>query len=114
MQRTPVNPWPWSLNLGYNQAELITGVARQLTVAGQTAVDANGAPQHPDDMRNQLSLALDNLESVLNAAAFRHFRRTYGPRRCRRPDDIAGRHPPCDAATFDRNRSHRRAITQHG
>lgn len=68
MQRTPVNPWPWSLNLGYNQAELITDATRQLTIAGQTAVDAMGAPQHPGDMRSQLSLALDNLESVLNTA----------------------------------------------
>jgi enamine deaminase RidA (YjgF/YER057c/UK114 family) len=68
MQKTPVNPWPWSLSLGYNQAELITGATRHLNCAGQTAVDASGAPQHPGDMRSQLSLALDNLESVLNAA----------------------------------------------
>lgn len=68
MQRTSVNPWPWSLNLGYNQAELLTGVTRQLTCAGQTSVDANGSFLHPDDMRSQLSLALDNLEAVLGAA----------------------------------------------
>ncbi|WP_374372634.1 RidA family protein [Tabrizicola sp.] len=68
MQRTPVNPWPWSLPLGYNQAELIAGATRQLIIAGQTAVDATGAPQHPEDMRAQLSLALDNLEAVLTAA----------------------------------------------
>jgi len=68
MQRTPVNPWPWSLPLGYNQAELITGVARHLAIAGQTAVDATGAPQHDGDMCAQLGLALDNLEAVLTAA----------------------------------------------
>lgn len=68
MNRTPVNPWPWSLPLGYNQAELLTGVTRQLICAGQTAVDATGAPQHPGDMRAQLDLALDNLEAVLVAA----------------------------------------------
>ncbi|WP_374430164.1 RidA family protein [Tabrizicola sp.] len=68
MNRTPVNPWPWSLPLGYNQAELLTGVTRQLICAGQTAVDATGAPQHPGDMRAQLALALDNLEAVLVAA----------------------------------------------
>lgn len=68
MQRTPVNPWTWSLPLGYNQAELSTGATRQLVIAGQTAVDATGAPQHPGDMRAQLSLALDNLETVLTAA----------------------------------------------
>jgi enamine deaminase RidA (YjgF/YER057c/UK114 family) len=68
MQRTPVNPWPWSLALGYNQAELVTTASRHLTCAGQTAVDAHGTPQHQGDMRSQLFLALDNLESVLNAA----------------------------------------------
>ncbi len=68
MQRTPVNPWPWSLPLGYNQAELITGATRQLVIAGQTAVDATGVPQHPGDMRAQLGLALDNLEAVLTGA----------------------------------------------
>lgn len=39
-----------------------------MNCAGQTAVDADGNPQHPDDMRNQIILALDNLESVLGAA----------------------------------------------
>ena len=68
MKRTPVNPWSWSLNVGYNQAELVEGARRQLICAGQTAVDADGNPQHPDDMRNQIVLALDNLEAVLSAA----------------------------------------------
>jgi len=65
MKRTAVNPWNWSLNLGYNQAEIIDGATRQLIVAGQTAVDENGAPQHIGDMRGQIGLALDNLEAVL-------------------------------------------------
>ncbi|WP_274424881.1 RidA family protein [Chelativorans sp. YIM 93263] len=68
MKRTPVNPWPWSLKLGYNQGEVLEGANRQLICAGQTAVDAEGNPQHPEDMRNQLTLALDNLEAVLGAA----------------------------------------------
>ncbi|MCM0020390.1 MAG: RidA family protein [Tagaea sp.] len=67
MKRTPVNPWPWSLKLGYNQAELLVGEKRRLVCAGQTAVDADGAPQFPDDMRGQIALALDNLEAVLRA-----------------------------------------------
>jgi len=67
VERTPVNPWAWSLNLGYNQAEVITGATRQVTIAGQTSVDATGAPQHPGDMRSQVALALDNLEAVLSA-----------------------------------------------
>ncbi len=68
MKRTPVNPWNWSLNLGYNQAELIQGTNRQLICAGQTSVDGDGNPQHTQDMRQQIILALDNLEAVLNAA----------------------------------------------
>mgnify|MGYP005991599837 CR=1 FL=1 len=68
MERTKVNPWEWSVKLGYNQAEVITGATRQVICAGQTAVDQNGAPQHPGDMRAQISLALDNLEAVLKGA----------------------------------------------
>lgn len=68
MNRTPVNPWSWSLPLGYNQAEMLEGERRSLVCAGQTAVDAAGEPQHPGNMRGQIALALDNLEAVLRAA----------------------------------------------
>jgi enamine deaminase RidA (YjgF/YER057c/UK114 family) len=68
MRRTAVNPWDWSLRLGYNQAEIVEGASRQLICAGQTAVDAAGHPRHPDDMRGQIGLALDNLEAVLAKA----------------------------------------------
>lgn len=68
MQRTAVNPWDWSLKLGYNQAETIAGATRQLICAGQTAVDAQGNPQHAGDMRGQIGLALDNMEAVLSGA----------------------------------------------
>ena len=65
MQRTPVNPWNWSLNLGYNQGEVVEGTQRQMICAGQTSVDGEGNPQHLGDMRGQIGLALDNLEAVL-------------------------------------------------
>lgn len=68
MQRTPINPWSWSQKLGYHQAELVSNMTRQLVIAGQTAVDGEGQPQHPDDMRAQMTLALDNLEAVLTDA----------------------------------------------
>lgn len=68
MQRTAVNPWDWSLKLGYNQAEIIEGATRQVICAGQTAVDADGNPQHQGDMRGQIGLALDNLSAVLSSA----------------------------------------------
>ena len=68
MKRTPVNPWDWSLRLGYNQGEVIEAPRRQLICAGQTSVDAAGRPQHAGDMRAQIALSLDNLEAVLAGA----------------------------------------------
>jgi enamine deaminase RidA (YjgF/YER057c/UK114 family) len=67
MERTAINPWSWSLNLGFDQAELIQGQQRQLVCSGQDAVDADGQPQHPGDMAAQLDHALDNLDAVLAA-----------------------------------------------
>src|SRR6266508_6796044 len=68
MERTPINPWSWSINLGFDQAQLIEGHQRQLVCSGQDAVDADGKPQHPGDMAAQLELALDNLEAIVTAA----------------------------------------------
>lgn len=68
MNRSPVNPWDWSLQFGFNQAELIEGQRRTLVCSGQTGVNAEGAPQHPGDLAAQLSLAVDNLEEVLASA----------------------------------------------
>ena len=68
MERTAVNPWDWSIAMGFNQAEIIEGAKRQVICAGQTAVDEHGAPQHGGDMRGQIALALDNLEAVLAGA----------------------------------------------
>ena len=68
VSRTPVNPWPWSMQFGYNQAEIVEGKTRELYCAGQTACDENGTPQHAGDMEAQVRLALDNLEAVLAGA----------------------------------------------
>jgi enamine deaminase RidA (YjgF/YER057c/UK114 family) len=68
MERKPINPWSWSTNLGFDQAQLIDGHRRQLVCSGQDAVDADGNPQHPGDMAAQLEFALDNLEAVVAAA----------------------------------------------
>jgi enamine deaminase RidA (YjgF/YER057c/UK114 family) len=68
VERTAVNHWKWSLDVGFNQAELIEGERRQLIWSGQTAVDSDGHPQHPGDMRAQVGLAMANLEAVLGAA----------------------------------------------
>jgi enamine deaminase RidA (YjgF/YER057c/UK114 family) len=66
--RTAINPWSFSINLGFDQAELIEGHRRLLVCSGLDAVDADGNPQHPGDMAAQLELALDNLEAVLAGA----------------------------------------------
>jgi enamine deaminase RidA (YjgF/YER057c/UK114 family) len=68
VERSAVNPWAWSVNFGFNQAELVEGATRTLYCAGQTSVDENGAPQHPNDMPAQIALAADNLEAVLAGA----------------------------------------------
>ena len=66
--RTAINPSPWSVSLGFDQAQLIEGQRRQLVCSGQDAVDADGTPRHPGDMAAQLEMALDNLEAVLAGA----------------------------------------------
>lgn len=68
MQKIAINPWTWSLKFGFSQAEVRSGMTRELVCSGQTAVDAEGNPQHPGDMRAQLELTFDNLETVLAAA----------------------------------------------
>ena len=68
MERTAVNPWPWSVNLGFDQAQLVVDRRRELICSAQDSVDADGNSLHPDDMAAQLAVAIDNLEAVLAAA----------------------------------------------
>ena len=68
VERTAVNPVRWSLELGFNQGELVSGHTRTLYCSGQTALDGQGRPQHEGDVAAQLALSLDNLEAVLRAA----------------------------------------------
>jgi enamine deaminase RidA (YjgF/YER057c/UK114 family) len=68
VERTAVNPWQWSVSMGFNQGEVVSGVERTLFCAGQTAVNAEGQPQHPGEMAAQVALATDNLEAVLAQA----------------------------------------------
>ncbi|WP_307798347.1 RidA family protein [Actinoplanes flavus] len=69
VQRVAVNPWPWSVALGFHQGELVSGQTRTLYCSGQTAMDADGKPQHDGDMAAQLAMCLDNVEAVLTAAS---------------------------------------------
>ncbi|AZK98328.1 MULTISPECIES: RidA family protein [Streptomyces] len=68
MTRTAVNPVTWSLDLGFNQGEAVSGETRTLYCSGQTAMDSDGRPRHEGDMAAQLTLSLDNLEAVLDEA----------------------------------------------
>ncbi|WP_426500362.1 RidA family protein [Streptomyces sp. D54] len=68
MERTVVNPVTWSVDLGFNQGELVSGQTRTLYVSGQTATSDDGKPRHDGDMAAQLTLSVDNLEAVLSGA----------------------------------------------
>ncbi len=68
MERTAVNPVTWSLEMGFNQGEVVSGPARTLYLSGQTAMSRDGRPEHDGDIAAQLELALDNLEAVLAEA----------------------------------------------
>lgn len=68
VERTAVNPVTWSVDLGFNQGEVVSGHARTLYVSGQTAMSVDGKPQHDGDMAAQLALSIDNLEAVLGEA----------------------------------------------
>src|SRR5687768_161825 len=68
MERTAVNPWQWSVEMGFNQGELVQGQQRTLYLAGQTAMSAEGQPMHAGDMAAQIALAIENVEAVLTEA----------------------------------------------
>ena len=63
-----MNPVTWSLAMGFNQGEIVSGAGRTLYCSGQTAMSGDGRPQHDGDMAAQLALSLDNLEAVLSGA----------------------------------------------
>ncbi|WP_211215961.1 RidA family protein [Catelliglobosispora koreensis] len=68
LNRAAINPWTWSVALGYNQGEIVSGQTRTLYCAGQTAMSGDGKPQHAGDMAAQVALSLDNLEAILGEA----------------------------------------------
>ncbi|YCK42772.1 RidA family protein [Actinomadura sp. ATCC 39365] len=68
MERTAINPVTWSVEMGFNQGELVSGQTRTLYCSGQTAMGDDGTPRHDGDMAAQLASSLDNLEAVLGKA----------------------------------------------
>ena len=70
MEQRKVNPWDWQNQFAFSQAIEVTGGSRVLYCAGQTSVDEDGRPLHVGDMRKQVDMAFQNLETVLKAAGF--------------------------------------------
>jgi enamine deaminase RidA (YjgF/YER057c/UK114 family) len=68
VERRIINPWTWQDQMGYVQANEVGGVQRTIYLAGQTSVDEEGRPVHPEDMGAQLGQAIDNVETVLREA----------------------------------------------
>ena len=68
VERTAVNPVSWSVAMGFDQGELVSGQTRTLYCSGQTAMGPDGTPRHDGDLAAQLALSLDNLEAVLAGA----------------------------------------------
>jgi enamine deaminase RidA (YjgF/YER057c/UK114 family) len=71
MERRTINPWQWQDSLGFSQAIEVKEGQATLYCAGQTSMDAEGKPLHAGNMRAQINLALDNLETVLQQAGYR-------------------------------------------
>ncbi|MFD6891287.1 RidA family protein [Streptomyces sp. NPDC059957] len=68
MERTAVNPVSWSVEMGFNQGEVVSGHSRTLYISGQTAMSSEGKPEHDGDMAGQLALSIANIEAVLAEA----------------------------------------------
>ncbi|WP_244791212.1 RidA family protein [Streptomyces sp. BJ20] len=68
MERDAVNPVSWSVGMGFNQGEVVSGHSRTLYISGQTAMSTDGRPEHDGDMAAQLALSVDNVEAVLAEA----------------------------------------------
>lgn len=69
MKKTVINPWTWQEELSYVQAVEVKETAGTLYVAGQAAVHADGTSSNAD-MRTQLGLAIQNLETVISEAGY--------------------------------------------
>ena len=68
MERNAVNPVSWSVDMGFNQGEVVSGHSRTLYISGQTAMSGEGKPEHDGDMAAQLALSTANIEAVLAEA----------------------------------------------
>jgi len=69
MEKRIINPWTWQEQLSYVQAVEVKNVESTLYISGQAAVHADGKSSDAD-MRTQLGLAIENLETVISEASY--------------------------------------------
>jgi len=70
MNARKINPWKWQDPLGFSQAIEIIAPTHVLQCAGQAAMSEDGKPMHAGDMRGQIVVAMNNIETVLKAAGY--------------------------------------------
>lgn len=68
MKKRAINPTEWLLGFNINHGIEVSGAERILFLSGQTATDAEGAPQHAGDLPAQFRLAWSNLKDALAEA----------------------------------------------
>ncbi|MCF0063226.1 RidA family protein [Dyadobacter chenwenxiniae] len=69
MEKRIINPWQWQDARSYVQAVEVKSVESTLYVSGQTAINAEGISSN-EDMKSQLTLALQNLKQVITEAGY--------------------------------------------
>ena len=69
MEKRIINPWQWQDARSYVQAVEVIQPEGTLYVSGQTAISADGISSI-EDMRSQLTQALQNLEQVITEAGY--------------------------------------------
>lgn len=69
MEKRIINPWTWQDALSYVQAVEVKNTEGTLYVAGQAAVHPDGTSSNAD-MRTQLRIAIENLETVIREAGY--------------------------------------------
>ncbi|TRW26680.1 RidA family protein [Flavobacterium zepuense] len=69
MEKREINPWEWQFDRSYVQAVEVKNVESTLYVSGQAAIYPDGTSSN-EDMKSQITLALNNLEQVITEAGY--------------------------------------------
>lgn len=68
MEKTQLNPWPWSEQYGYSQGWRVDAPASIVYLAGQVALDADGNLVGEGDFEAQCRQVFENIGAVLAEA----------------------------------------------